>query len=203
MGELPEMGPTRIRILEDGSRTDNRIGAIASMMPAGVSGPPQHRHLMHDETFLITSGTLRFTLGDTYKDARVGDYVVVPVGAPHTFANVSDAPAEFFSTFTPAYYGELFSGNGKAERRGPIESRRSSFGDAKICDGPLLTAARDSWSAAPVANKINNSCMIILIEIKISWAKNQTLQEVAPHREYVRKRLAAVIFSSVLCPIAR
>jgi len=38
-GELPEVGPTRIRILEDGSRTDNRIGAIASMMPAGVSGP--------------------------------------------------------------------------------------------------------------------------------------------------------------------
>lgn len=107
-GELLEVGSTQIRVLEDGSRTDNRIGAIASMMPAGVSGPPQHRHLMHDETFLVTSGTLRFTLGETHRDAGIGDYVVVPVGAPHTFANVSNAPVEFFSTFTPAYYVNYF-----------------------------------------------------------------------------------------------
>ncbi len=107
-GEPLTIGPTRIRVLEDGSRTDNRIGAVASMLPAGVSGPPQHRHVMHDETFLVTSGTLRFILGDTHRDAGVGDYVVVPVGAPHTFANVSDAPVEFFSTFTPAYYVNYF-----------------------------------------------------------------------------------------------
>jgi mannose-6-phosphate isomerase-like protein (cupin superfamily) len=107
-GELLKVGPTRIRVLEDGSRTDNRIGAIASLLPAGVSGPRQHRHLMHDETFLITSGILRFTLGDTHRDAKVGDDVVVPVGAPRTFANVSDEPVEFFSTFTPAYYVNYF-----------------------------------------------------------------------------------------------
>ena len=107
-GELLWIGPTQIRVLEDGSRTDNRIGAVASVLPAGVSGPPQHRHLMHEETFLVTSGTLRFTLGDSDRDAKVGDYVVVPVGAPHTFANISDAPAEFFSTFTPAYYVNYF-----------------------------------------------------------------------------------------------
>ncbi len=107
-GELLVVGQTRIRVLEDGSRTDNRIGAIASTMPAGVAGPPQHRHLMHDETFLVTSGVLRFTLGDTLRDAGVGDYVVVPIGAPHTFANVSDAPVAFFSTFTPAFYVNYF-----------------------------------------------------------------------------------------------
>jgi mannose-6-phosphate isomerase-like protein (cupin superfamily) len=107
-GELLKVGPTRIRVLEDGSRTDNRIGVIASLLPVGVSGPRQHRHLMHDETFLITSGILRFTLGDTHRDANVGDYVVVPVGTPHTFANVSDEPVEFFGTFTPAYYVNYF-----------------------------------------------------------------------------------------------
>lgn len=41
--------------------------------------------------------------------ATDGDYVVVPVGAPHTIGNVSDAPVEFFSTFTPAYYVNYFS----------------------------------------------------------------------------------------------
>lgn len=117
-GELLEIGSTQIRVLEDGSRTDNRIGAVASILPAGVSGPPQHCHLMHDETFLITSGMLRFTLGDTYKDARAGDYVVVPVGAPHTFANVSDAPVEFFTTLTPAYYVNYFREMAKLSAEG-------------------------------------------------------------------------------------
>lgn len=107
-GELLMIGSTQMRVLEDGSRTDNRIGAVASILPSGVAGPPQHRHLMHDETFLITRGVLRFTLGDAHWDANVGDYIVVPVGVPHTFVNVSDAPVEFFSTFTPAYYINYF-----------------------------------------------------------------------------------------------
>ena len=107
-GELLEVGPTKIRVLEDGSRTDNRIGSIASMLPPGVPGPPQHVHLMHDETFLIIRGVLRFTLGSNFREAKAGDYVVVPVGAPHTFVNASDAPVEFFTTFTPAYYVNYF-----------------------------------------------------------------------------------------------
>ena len=107
-GEQLAIGPTRIRVLEDGSRTDNRIGVIASMMPAGIAGPPEHRHLMHDETFLITNGSLQFTLGACDRHTSVGDYIVVPVGAPHTFANVSDAPVEFLTTFTPAFYVNYF-----------------------------------------------------------------------------------------------
>jgi len=63
---------------------------------------------MHDETFLITKGTLQFTLGDHHRNAKAGDYVVVPVGAPHTFKNASSEPVEFFSTFTPAYYVNYF-----------------------------------------------------------------------------------------------
>lgn len=137
-GELLEIGPTRIRVLEDGSRTDNRIGAIASILPSGISGPPQHRHLMHDETFLITRGILRFTLGDSHRDAKAGDYVVVPVGAPHTFDNASDSPAEFFSTFTPAYLlRQLFPGSRMSECQGPANSSRTSFVDATICDGAV------------------------------------------------------------------
>lgn len=33
---------------------------------------------MHDETFLITKGTIRFSTGQEDHDAGVGDYVVVP-----------------------------------------------------------------------------------------------------------------------------
>ncbi len=46
---------------------------------------------MHDETFLITAGTVRFhtkITGDI--DAKVGDYIVVGTRAVHTFSNPFD-----------------------------------------------------------------------------------------------------------------
>ncbi len=107
-GEFLQIGPTQMYIIEDGSRSDNRIGSALSVLPPSVSGPPLHRHLMHDETFLVTAGVLRFILDGTYLDAKAGDYVVVPIGAPHTFANQSDAPVEFFSSFTPSFYVNYF-----------------------------------------------------------------------------------------------
>ena len=107
-GELLRIGPIEIQILEDGSLTDNRFGALASVLPAGTTGSPRHVHFMHDETFLITKGSLRFIIGDDQRDAGVGDYIVVPIGAPHTFLNVSDAPTEFYSTMTPAFYIHYF-----------------------------------------------------------------------------------------------
>ena len=64
---------------------------------------------MHDETFLITKGTIRFHIpGKGDVDAKAGDYVVVPPGAPHTFANPFDGEARFFNTFTPSFYCNYF-----------------------------------------------------------------------------------------------
>lgn len=52
---------------------------------------------MHDETFLVTKGVVRFHMhgsdGQSMTDAKVGDYVVVPVRAPHTFSNPFDEEA--------------------------------------------------------------------------------------------------------------
>lgn len=108
VGEVLHFGPTTIRILADGSTTENRISAIASTMAPHTKGPQTHFHLMHDETFLVTSGVLRFIIGDVQRDANVGDYLVVPVGATHTFVNASDEDVTFFSTFTPGFYINSF-----------------------------------------------------------------------------------------------
>lgn len=62
---------------------------------------------MHDETFLVTKGTVRFHIPEApglepkIVDAKEGDYVVVPTRAPHTFSNETDEEARFFNTFTP------------------------------------------------------------------------------------------------------
>jgi oxalate decarboxylase/phosphoglucose isomerase-like protein (cupin superfamily) len=64
---------------------------------------------MHDGTFLVTQGIVRFHAPDgAYHDAQVGDYVTVPTRAPHTFSNPGDKEARFFNTFTPAFYIDYF-----------------------------------------------------------------------------------------------
>ena len=42
-GESIQLGPTRIRILEDGSTTGHRLGMGEITIPPPTEGPPQHR----------------------------------------------------------------------------------------------------------------------------------------------------------------
>ena len=56
----------------------------------------------------MVSGTASFTVGDTTYDAAAGTLVMVPPGAPHTFANPGDEPAVLLNTFTPDLYVQYF-----------------------------------------------------------------------------------------------
>ncbi|MFI5829220.1 cupin domain-containing protein [Streptomyces sp. NPDC051578] len=107
-GETIVLGTTRLRVLEDGSHTGHRLGMTESVLAPHTPGPPQHRHALHDEGFYVVSGTVRFTVGDEDHDATAGTLVVVPPGAPHTFANPAAQPAVMLSTFTPAQYVQYF-----------------------------------------------------------------------------------------------
>ncbi|WAP56692.1 cupin domain-containing protein [Streptomyces sp. S465] len=107
-GEMIVLGTTRMRVLEDGSHTEHRLAIAESVLAPHTSGPPQHRHAQHDEGFYIVSGTLRFTVGDKDYEATAGTLVMVPPGVPHTFANPTDQPAVFLSTFTPDLYVQYF-----------------------------------------------------------------------------------------------
>uniref|UniRef100_A0AAU2UWN7 Cupin domain-containing protein n=1 Tax=Streptomyces sp. NBC_00003 TaxID=2903608 RepID=A0AAU2UWN7_9ACTN len=107
-GETIVLGTTRLRVLEDGSNTGHRLGIAESVLAPHTPGPPQHRHAQHDEGFYIISGTVRFTVGVRDYDASAGTLVMVPPGAPHTFANVTDQPAVMLSTFTPDLYVRYF-----------------------------------------------------------------------------------------------
>ncbi|MFD2356683.1 cupin domain-containing protein [Nonomuraea ferruginea] len=107
-GETIVLGTTRLRVLEDGSNTGHRLGIAESVLAPHTPGPPQHRHAQHDEGFYIISGAVRFTVGDQDYDATAGTLVMVPPGAPHTFANMTDEPAVMLSTFTPDLYVQYF-----------------------------------------------------------------------------------------------
>jgi mannose-6-phosphate isomerase-like protein (cupin superfamily) len=107
-GERAGAGPIRIRIIEDGSHTEHRLGLIEATIPPGPAAPPQHVHREHDEVFIVTAGRLRFTSGSDSVDAEAGAVVVVPPGTPHTFSNPFDAPATFLGTMTPDLYIQYF-----------------------------------------------------------------------------------------------
>jgi quercetin dioxygenase-like cupin family protein len=108
-GETLLLGPAvRMRILQDGSTTGHRLGIAESTLAPHTPGPPQHRHAQHEEGFYVVSGTVRFTTGDQHHDAGPGTLVMVPTGAPHTFANLGDKPAVMVTTFTPDLYVQYF-----------------------------------------------------------------------------------------------
>ena len=107
-GEAITLGPARMRILEDGRTTDHRLGIGEITLAPHSSGPPQHRHAQHDEGFYVVSGTARFTVGETDYEAPAGTLVMVPPGAPHTFANPGDDPVIMINTFTPDLYVQYF-----------------------------------------------------------------------------------------------
>ena len=69
-------------------RSSGRLGLREITIAPHTDGPQQHRHGQHDEGFYVVSGTARFTVGETSYDAPAGTLVMVPPGAPHTFANV-------------------------------------------------------------------------------------------------------------------
>jgi len=107
-GELIQLGPIQMRILEDGSMTEHRLGVGEITIAPHTDGPLQHRHARHDEGFYVVSGTARFTVGTTTYDAQAGTLVMVPPGAPHTFANPGDQPVVLLNTFTPDLYVQYF-----------------------------------------------------------------------------------------------
>jgi quercetin dioxygenase-like cupin family protein len=107
-GESISIGPTRVRILEDGSTTEHRLGMAEIILAPHTDGPPQHRHVQHDEGFYVVAGRVTFTVGTQMHEAPAGTLVMVPPGAPHTFANLTDEPAVMLNTFTPDLYVGYF-----------------------------------------------------------------------------------------------
>jgi mannose-6-phosphate isomerase-like protein (cupin superfamily) len=107
-GEQVLSGPSGMRIIEDGSASGHRLAAGVITLAAHTDGPPPHWHQRHDEGFYVISGTPRFTVGERHYDAPPGTWVLVPPGAPHTFANRREEPVVILNTFTPDLYVGYF-----------------------------------------------------------------------------------------------
>jgi mannose-6-phosphate isomerase-like protein (cupin superfamily) len=74
----------------------------------GVTGPPQHVHHAHDETFFVVDGTFEFTIGNDHVAMPRGAFLFVPRGTPHTFRNAGEDLGRIVGTFNPPRFANYF-----------------------------------------------------------------------------------------------
>ncbi|WP_248960695.1 cupin domain-containing protein [Sphaerisporangium perillae] len=103
---------TVARFVATGSVTQGRFGLFEWNMLPGMGGSSPHFHKTFSESFYILSGTVRLYDGARWVDATPGDFLHVPEGGVHNFANESDEAAAMLILFAPgapreAYFREL------------------------------------------------------------------------------------------------
>ena len=94
-------------VLLRSEQSDGQVAVIETAPAPGV-GPPLHHHDF-DEAFYVLDGELAFQLRDEIVRVGPGELIFAPRGVPHTFANLSDAPARQLIVCTPAGFERYFA----------------------------------------------------------------------------------------------
>ncbi|WFE98980.1 quercetin 2,3-dioxygenase [Micromonospora sp. WMMD964] len=101
-----------------GEQTRGSLTVVEFINPPGFAAP-LHRHQHEDELFYLLSGTAEFRCDGEAFTAGPGDFVLLPVGLPHTFLVRPDEPLRALQITTPAGF-EQFA----AEAGTPARNRR-------------------------------------------------------------------------------
>jgi len=99
--QLDRAGGTRTRFVAPGSFTRGQYGLFEWHMPAHAGGASPHFHKTFSESFYILSGTVQLYDGQSWADARTGDFLYVPAGGIHAFRNDSAQAASMLILFAP------------------------------------------------------------------------------------------------------
>jgi quercetin dioxygenase-like cupin family protein len=81
--------------------TNGQFGLYRWDMVPRQGGPAPHFHRSISESFFVLSGQVRLYDGRAWIDARPGDFLFVPEGGIHGFANESDEAASMLILFAP------------------------------------------------------------------------------------------------------
>ncbi|MFC7548926.1 quercetin 2,3-dioxygenase [Plantactinospora sp. GCM10030261] len=109
-----------VTVKATGAQTAGRLTVVEFVNPPGFA-PPLHRHQREDEMFYVLAGTARFHCAGETLDAGPGDFVLLPVGVPHTFRVGADEPLRVLQITTPAGFEQFAAEAGvpALERRLP------------------------------------------------------------------------------------
>lgn len=98
-----------------GAETRGRLTVAEFLNPAGFA-PPLHRHLEEDEMFYVLSGTAEFRCDGQVFQAGPGDFVLLPVGLPHTFIVGAQEPLRVLQITTPSGFEHFAAAAGEPAR---------------------------------------------------------------------------------------
>jgi mannose-6-phosphate isomerase-like protein (cupin superfamily) len=109
-----------VTVKASAAQTRGRLTAVEFLNPLGFA-PPLHRHLEEDEFFYVLSGTARYSCDREDFTAGPGDFVMLPVGLPHTFVVGPDEPLHVLQLSTPGGFEDYVAmlGEPAGERRLP------------------------------------------------------------------------------------
>jgi quercetin dioxygenase-like cupin family protein len=124
---IPAIGlELRVRL---SSQSAAGVLTMIETMNAPGFGPPLHRH-REAEVFRVLTGRYLFEVDGNRFHADAGDVVSVPEGIPHTFVNVTSAPASQLVLIVPGLdAAAFFTQLGQVMRDGlPERDALNSFG---------------------------------------------------------------------------
>jgi quercetin dioxygenase-like cupin family protein len=85
-GRAYPMGRISALFKADGNETAGRYSISEWWLEPHTSGPGAHSH-PEDDVFFVLEGTMSFLLGDSWRDASPGAFILVPGGITHDFEN--------------------------------------------------------------------------------------------------------------------
>src|SRR5919202_1764585 len=87
---------------------DGGAFALLEALVPPKSGPPPHRHLREDETFVVLEGALEFRANGRTVAAPAGTVIHVPKGTVHSYATVGTVPVRMLFLYAPAGMERMF-----------------------------------------------------------------------------------------------
>ena len=112
---IPPAGGAAVWLLGDtytvkiaGEQTGSAFALLEALAPS-QSGPPPHRHLREDETFVVLEGALEFRANGRTVSASAGTVIHVPRGTVHSYATVGATPVRMLFLYAPAGMERMFA----------------------------------------------------------------------------------------------
>ena len=85
----------------DGSETGDRYSVSEWWLQPHAKGPGAHSHEQNDEIFFVIEGRPSILVGETWFDAPLGSFVMIPATVTHDFENRTAARAGLLNVFIP------------------------------------------------------------------------------------------------------
>lgn len=150
-GEGPtlSLGGNTITYKTRSESTNDALGIYELTLRPGSPGAGPHYHKIMTEMFHVLSGTLSMMVGDQTVEVGPGDFVQIPPGVEHAFANRGKETARFMLSFTPALAREgFFEGLAELARTNRMTDE-AAMRDLMDRYDQVPTRGIDGWSEMP------------------------------------------------------